>query len=68
MPGLTTDLIKSAVYFDRRSVGWPAGGLAAWAVAGVVGLLTAALVRGRRPAARRPVPAGQGGDDGHPDG
>ncbi|MCX4474346.1 hypothetical protein OOK41_29240 [Micromonospora sp. NBC_01655] len=55
VPGLTTDLIKSAVYFDRRSTGWPVGGLVLWTALGVVGLLTATLVRGRRSAARRPA-------------
>ncbi|MFC0508047.1 hypothetical protein [Micromonospora costi] len=47
-PGLANDLTKSAVYFDWRSAGWPAAGLALWAVVGAAGLLTAALVRGRR--------------------
>ncbi|WP_405103485.1 hypothetical protein [Micromonospora sp. NBC_01412] len=54
VPGLTTDLIKSAAYFDRRSMAWPVGGLVLWAALGVVGLLTATLVRGRRSTARRP--------------
>ncbi|WP_320065870.1 hypothetical protein [Micromonospora sp. RTGN7] len=54
VPGLTTDLITSVVYFDRRSAGRPAVGLALWALLGVVGLLTATLVRGRRSSARRP--------------
>jgi hypothetical protein len=55
VPGLATDLLKSVVYFDRRSTGWPASGLALWCVLGAVGLLTASLVRGRRAAPpRRP--------------
>ncbi|PWR13680.1 hypothetical protein DKT68_00765 [Micromonospora acroterricola] len=53
VPGLATDLIKSAVYFDRRSIGWPVTGLALWAVLGLVALLGATLVRGRRAPARR---------------
>ncbi|MFC4020569.1 hypothetical protein ACFOW4_21870 [Micromonospora sp. GCM10011542] len=48
VPGLGTDLLKSAVYFDRRSVGWPLTGLALWAVLGLAALLGATLVRGRR--------------------
>ncbi|WP_229399756.1 hypothetical protein [Micromonospora okii] len=56
VPGLATDLIKSAVYFDRRSVRWPLGALALWTVLGVVGLLTATLFRSRRAAARRTPP------------
>jgi hypothetical protein len=55
VPGLGTDLIKSAVYFDRRSVGWPVTGLALWAVLGLAALLGATLVRGRRAG---PGPAG----------
>ncbi|MFG1952195.1 hypothetical protein [Micromonospora sp. NPDC048830] len=68
VPGLTTDLIKSAVYFDRRAAGWPAGGLAVWALAGVVGLLTAALVRGGRAAAPRAVATRATSDDARLDG
>ncbi|GAB3945784.1 hypothetical protein [Micromonospora vulcania] len=52
VPGLSTDLIKSAVYFDRRSVGWPVAGLALWAVLGLAALIAATLVRGRRAAVR----------------
>ncbi|MBO4208499.1 hypothetical protein GSF22_21160 [Micromonospora echinofusca] len=47
VPGLTNDLLKSVVYFDRRSMAWPLAWLTGWALAGLVGLLTAALVRGR---------------------
>ncbi|MDH6464969.1 hypothetical protein M2302_005170 [Micromonospora sp. A200] len=53
VPGLATDLVKSAVYFDLRSARWPLAGLLVWVALGLVGLLTATLVRGRR-AARRP--------------
>lgn len=53
VPGLATDLIKSAVYFDRRSIGWPVTGLALWAALGLVALLGATLVRGHRAPARR---------------
>ncbi|MEH1167617.1 hypothetical protein V6V47_19750 [Micromonospora sp. CPCC 205539] len=52
VPGLTTDLIKSAVYFDRRSIGWPLTGLALWAVLGLAALVGATLVRGHRANAR----------------
>ncbi|MEV4479305.1 hypothetical protein [Micromonospora coxensis] len=54
VPGLATDLLKSVVYFDLRAGRWPLAGLLVWTVLGVVGLLTAALVRGRR-AGGRPV-------------
>ncbi|MEU5938335.1 hypothetical protein ABZ807_03955 [Micromonospora sp. NPDC047548] len=54
VPGLATDLLKSAVYFDLRSGRWPLVGLLVWTALGVVGLLTGTLVRGRR-AARRPA-------------
>ncbi|RIV39486.1 YhgE/Pip domain-containing protein [Micromonospora radicis] len=59
VPGLATDLIKSAVYFDGRAARWPGVGLAIWVAAGIVGLITAALVRGRRdtaPAGRHRTP------------
>ncbi|MGC1209666.1 MAG: hypothetical protein WA890_00120 [Micromonospora sp.] len=46
--GLATDLIKSAVYFDRRSTGWSLTGLAIWVVLGVIGLLTASVFRAHR--------------------
>ncbi|MFG3419525.1 hypothetical protein ACIBTZ_14225 [Micromonospora sp. NPDC049460] len=52
VPGLATDLLKSVVYFDRRSTGWAVTGLALWCVLGAAGLLTASLVRGRRAAPR----------------
>ncbi|MEU1685696.1 hypothetical protein [Micromonospora sp. NPDC005707] len=62
VPGLATDLIKSAVYFDRRSTGWALSGLTLWALLGLLGLLTATIFRARRRAARaaraRPDPAG----------
>ncbi|WP_200209410.1 hypothetical protein [Micromonospora coerulea] len=48
VPGLGTDLIKSAAYFDRRSIGWSVSGLVLWAVLGLAALLAATLVRGRR--------------------
>ncbi|MEU5783679.1 hypothetical protein [Micromonospora lupini] len=48
VPGLATDLIKSAVYFDRRSIGWPLTGLVLWAVLALAALLGATRVRGRR--------------------
>ncbi|WP_431921639.1 hypothetical protein [Micromonospora wenchangensis] len=48
VPGLATDLLKSAVYFDWRSARWPLAGLLVWTVLGLSGLLTAALFRGRR--------------------
>ncbi|MER7330217.1 MULTISPECIES: hypothetical protein [unclassified Micromonospora] len=53
VPGLATDLLKSVVYFDRRSTGWAVTGLALWCVLGAAGLLAASLVRGRRAAPRR---------------
>ncbi|MFC0028908.1 hypothetical protein ACFFMM_05140 [Micromonospora chaiyaphumensis] len=56
LPGLTTDLIKSAVYFDRRSTGWTLSGLTLWALLGVVGLLTATIFRAHRRAARTRTP------------
>ena len=52
VPGLATDLIKSAVYFDRRSVGWALTGLTVWTVLGVLGLLTATIFRAHRRAVR----------------
>ena len=55
VPGLATDLIKSAVYFDRRSARWPLAGLLIWTALGLLGLLTAALFRERR--ADRPARA-----------
>ncbi|TCB99849.1 hypothetical protein E0H26_04710 [Micromonospora zingiberis] len=47
VPGLATDLVKSAVYFDGRAIRWPLTGLVIWVAAGIVGLITATLVRGR---------------------
>ncbi|KAB1914772.1 hypothetical protein [Micromonospora sp. AMSO31t] len=62
LPGLTTDLIKSAVYFDRRSMGWTLSGLALWALLGLLGLVTATIFRAHRRAVRagraRPDTAG----------
>lgn len=52
VPGLATDLLKSAVYFDWRAARWPLAGLVVWSALGVIGLLTATLVRGRRATAR----------------
>ncbi|MFR9776295.1 hypothetical protein ACL02O_09550 [Micromonospora sp. MS34] len=52
VPGLTTDLIKSAAYFDRRSTGWALTGLAVWVLAGILGLITATIFRAHRRAAR----------------
>ncbi|GGR62994.1 membrane protein [Micromonospora fulviviridis] len=52
VPGLATDLIKSAVYFDRRSTGWALSGLTLWAVLGILGLVTATVFRAHRRAAR----------------
>ncbi|SCE73555.1 hypothetical protein [Micromonospora mirobrigensis] len=48
VPGLATDLIKSAVYFDRRSAGWSLTGLLVWTAAGVLALLGATLFWGGR--------------------
>ncbi|MGC4887013.1 hypothetical protein [Micromonospora sp. DT227] len=52
VPGLATDLLKSAVYFDWRGGGWALTGLLVWVVVGLVGLLTATVFRARRRAAR----------------
>lgn len=52
VPGLATDLLKSAVYFDWRGGGWALTGLLVWVVVGLVGLLTATVFRTRRRAAR----------------
>ncbi|SCG50927.1 hypothetical protein [Micromonospora humi] len=52
VPGLATDLLKSAIYFDWRGGGWALTGLLVWVVVGLVGLLTATLFRARRRAAR----------------
>ena len=52
VPGLATDLFKSAVYFDWRGGGWALTGLLVWVVVGLVGLLTATVFRARRRAAR----------------
>ncbi|MFI7216135.1 hypothetical protein [Micromonospora maritima] len=52
VPGLTTDLLKSAIYFDWRGGGWALVGLLVWVVVGLVGLLTATMFRARRRAAR----------------
>ncbi|MDO3701173.1 hypothetical protein Q3W71_05700 [Micromonospora sp. C28SCA-DRY-2] len=60
IPGLATDLLKSVIYFDRRSAGWAVTGLALWAVLGLAGLLTATLVRGRT-SPRRPGPTAPAG-------
>lgn len=52
VPGLATDLIKSAVYFDRRSMGWAISGLTVWGLVGALGLITATLFRAHRAAIR----------------
>ncbi|MFI6130535.1 hypothetical protein [Micromonospora sp. NPDC051141] len=52
VPGLATDLFKSAVYFDWRGGGWALTGLLVWVLVGLVGLLTATVFRARRRAAR----------------
>ncbi|MCI4064289.1 hypothetical protein MRQ36_17475 [Micromonospora sp. R77] len=52
VPGLATDLIKSAVYFDRRSMGWTLSGLTIWALLGALGLVTATIFHARRRAVR----------------
>ncbi|WP_089156631.1 hypothetical protein [Micromonospora sp. NBS 11-29] len=52
VPGLATDLFKSAIYFDWRGGGWALSGLLVWVVAGLVGLLTATVFHTRRRAAR----------------
>ncbi|MGW4500830.1 hypothetical protein ACWENR_19720 [Micromonospora sp. NPDC004336] len=59
VPGLATDLLKSVVYFDRRSIGWAVTGLALWCVLGAAGLLTAGMFRAGRaaPAHRSGRPA-----------
>ncbi|NES14316.1 MULTISPECIES: hypothetical protein [Micromonospora] len=67
VPGLATDLIKSVVYFDWRGGPWPLVGLLLWALAGLVGLLTATAFRAHRRAVRgraRPAPAGAPRTDG----
>ncbi|MFU8870637.1 hypothetical protein [Micromonospora sp. SL4-19] len=68
VPGLATDLLKSAVYFDWRSGRWPLVGLLSWAVLGILGLATSAVfqahrrriraARARSTAADRPVADG----------
>ncbi|WP_422750395.1 hypothetical protein [Micromonospora sp. WMMD1219] len=60
VPGLATDLFKSAIYFDWRGGGWALTGLLAWVVAGLAGLLTATMFRARR----RPAPGRHGADQG----
>ncbi|MFI7425659.1 hypothetical protein ACIBPB_01595 [Micromonospora sp. NPDC049836] len=52
VPGLATDLIRSAVYFDRRSAGWAVAGLILWALLGAAGLITATIFHAHRRAAR----------------
>lgn len=68
VPGLATDLLKSAVYFDWRAGGWPLVGLALWAVLGILGLTTATIFRAHRYAARaapvRPAESDRPIDDG----
>ncbi|MFD2764079.1 hypothetical protein [Micromonospora eburnea] len=52
VPGLATDLLKAAVYFDWRPARWPLVGLLVWVALGIVGLLGATAFRARRRAAR----------------
>ncbi|MEU2661752.1 hypothetical protein ACLQ20_01780 [Micromonospora sp. DT46] len=56
VPGLATDLLKSVVYFDRRSTGWPIAGLTIWTALGVAGVLSATPFQARRRAGRRTAP------------
>jgi hypothetical protein len=56
IPGLGVNLVEGVAYFDRQAIGWPVTALAIWALAGVVGLLLATAVFGRR-AQRLPVPS-----------
>ncbi|MDZ5441994.1 hypothetical protein U2F26_04505 [Micromonospora sp. 4G57] len=71
VPGLATDLIKSAVYFDRRSTGWSLTGLVVWALLGILGLITATMFRTHRRSRRaaraagpRPTGPGEPATDG----
>ncbi|RZU73295.1 hypothetical protein EV384_1697 [Micromonospora kangleipakensis] len=68
VPGLTTDLIKSAVYFDRRSTGWSLTGLVVWALLGVLGLITATMFHTHRRARRAAGPHRTGPDEPATDG
>ncbi|MEU2614783.1 hypothetical protein ABZ570_24835 [Micromonospora sp. NPDC007271] len=52
VPGLATDLLKAAVYFDWRSSRWPLVGLLLWAVLGILGLVGATIFRTHRRAVR----------------
>ncbi|MGW5667939.1 hypothetical protein [Micromonospora sp. NPDC003776] len=61
VPGLATDLIKSAVYFDRQSMGWTLTGLAVWVLAGLLGLVTATVFRAHRRAVRAQAGAASAG-------
>lgn len=62
VPGLATDLLKSAIYFDWRAGRWPLVGLLVWSVLGVVGLLTGTAFRAHLRARRsRSRPAHAGG-------
>ncbi|MFI6758533.1 hypothetical protein ACIBF5_05225 [Micromonospora sp. NPDC050417] len=47
IPGLGTDLVKAVVYFGPDATAQPAVTLAIWAVAGMLLLLAATVVRGR---------------------
>lgn len=68
VPGLATDALKSAVYFDWRGARWPLVGMAIWAVLGILGLVTATIFRAHRRAVRAarpgPAPAGRPAADG----
>ncbi|HZN70344.1 MAG TPA: hypothetical protein VFC00_01470 [Micromonosporaceae bacterium] len=48
IPGLGVSLVEGVAYFDRQATGWPITALALWALAGVLGLLLATAVLGRR--------------------
>ena len=51
--GQATELVRAVVYFGGHAVARPLAGLAAWSVAGLVAILTATLVLGRRHPPRR---------------
>lgn len=46
IPGLATDLLRSVAYFDHRAVLGPLWALLAWIAFGLVGVLSATVVRG----------------------
>lgn len=51
--GQATELVRAVVYFGGHAVARPLAGLAAWSVAGLVAILAATLVLGRRHPPRR---------------